>query len=184
MPSSRHVAEKHPGPGLRRNALDLIDHEHRMQEHLCDILEKIADGLPQDVDPALCQKAVQALRHDIPLHHQDEERGLFPLLNKHATHIPVIQGAIQRLETEHDSDEGFASELIEQLEILARGGKTANANMLGYMLRGFFEGYRRHIQWEDAVIMPLAREHLSAEDLAALEQVMLKNRAQAVGYHD
>jgi hemerythrin-like domain-containing protein len=169
---------------LRRSALDLLDHEHRMQEHLCDILEKIADGLPQDTDPGLCRQAVQALRHDIPLHHRDEEAGLFPLLNKYAAKIPVLTEAIQRLEHEHDSDEALASEIIEQLEILAQGRHHGNADMLGYMLRAFFEGYRRHIHWEDAVIMPLARAHLSAADLKLLDQEMAKNRAQVVGYHD
>lgn len=184
MPANRQTVSQRPGPALHRSALDLIEHEHRMQEHLCDILEKIADCLPHEVDPQLCRKAVQALRHDIPLHHRDEELGLFPLLNKYAQNMPVIKMAIQRLETEHDSDEGFAGELIEQLENLAQGGRSGNANMLGYMLRGFFEGYRRHIHWEDAVIMPLARQHLSADDLITLEKVMLHNRAEAVGYHD
>jgi hemerythrin-like domain-containing protein len=44
------------------------------------------------------------------------------------------------------------------------------------MLRSFFESYRRHIHWENAVVLPLARSRLNAEDLVRLEQAMYENR--------
>jgi hemerythrin-like domain-containing protein len=182
MPSDSQPAQHSSGAGLRRNALDLIDHEHRMQAHLCDTLERIADSLPDEVDSKLCQQAVQSLRHDLPLHHRDEEAGLFPLLQKYSDPDGFIQGAIKRLEQEHGEDEGFSTELIEQLENLGRTGRPQNANMLGYMLRGFFESYRRHIHWENTTIMPYARAHLTGEDLRLLQDIMLRNRATQPGY--
>ena len=48
-----------------------------------------------------------------------------------------------------------------------------NPNMVGYMLRSFFESYRRHIHWENAVVLPLARSRLTEEDVEELEQAML-----------
>jgi hypothetical protein len=48
--------------------------------------------------------------------------------------------------------------------------------MLGYMLRGFFERYRRHVHWENTLIMPLARLRLSDIDLASLNAQMETNR--------
>ena len=49
--------------------------------------------------------------------------------------------------------------------------------MVGYMLRGFFEAYRRHIEWENRVVLPLASNKLDADALKKLAKVMIKNRS-------
>jgi hypothetical protein len=36
--------------------------------------------------------------------------------------------------------------------------------MLGYLLRCFFEGYRRHAAWEKLVIYAICRNRLTADD--------------------
>ena len=160
------------GSSARRNALDLIERMHRIQLLLCDALERIADGLPQDIDRRLCQQAIDALRNDIPLHHQDEERGLFPLIERRAEPSDNIQPILAKLAQEHRTDEGYSAELIESLETLSEGRKLANPDMVGYMLRGFFESYRRHIQWEDTVVLPLARARLTEADIEDLGRTM------------
>ena len=161
---------------LRRNGLDLIEYEHRIQSQICDGLERIADGLPNDVDPGLCERVVKALRYEIPLHHRDEECGLFPLIDKRALPNDDIHDILARLALEHATDESFASELLESLQILANGGKVNNPDMVGYVLRSFFGSYRRHIHWERAVVLPLARGRLTEEDMEKLEQAMSQNR--------
>jgi hemerythrin-like domain-containing protein len=166
---------------LRRNALDIIQHEHDLQSQLCDMLEAVADTLPDNVDPILCRQIIDMLRFEIPLHHRDEELGLFPLLEKRSVASDNIHDVLGRLALEHATDESFASELMEGLELLSRGEKLPNPNMTGYMLRGFFESYRRHIHWENAVVLPLARQRLGAADLEELEFSMRSHRAGAVG---
>ena len=69
---------------LGANPLDVLRDEHKAQAKLCDILESIADDLPDMVNPHLCRYVIASLQHDIPLHHIDEEKGLFPLLEKRA----------------------------------------------------------------------------------------------------
>jgi hemerythrin-like domain-containing protein len=161
---------------LRRNALDLIEHEHRIQAQLCDSLERIADGLPNDVDCRLCVQVVNALRYEIPLHHRDEECGLFPLIERRALPGDNIHDILARLALEHATDESFASELLESLEALSDGETVKNPDMVGYMLRSFFESYRRHIHWENAIVLPLARARLTHEDIEELEQAMSRHR--------
>src|SRR5262245_15842192 len=151
---------------FRRDALDVIEHQHHLQARLCDCLERIADGLPNDVDPKLCTEVVMALRHEIPLHHRDEEEGLFLLIEKRALPSDNIHDILATLALEHATDESFAAELLESLETLSAGGRLKNPDMVGYMLRSFFESYRRHIHWENAVVIPLARARLSNEDVA------------------
>lgn len=164
---------------LARNPLDMIASAHALQEQMCDAMERIADGLPDEVDRRLCAQVASCLQFDLPLHHHDEEEGLFPLLRKRATPEDGVDKILERLTAEHSSDNDFASEIAEALETLGQGGRPANPEMLGYMLRGFFERYRRHVHWENQLVMPLARLRLTREDLDALQFKMNENRRLA-----
>jgi hemerythrin-like domain-containing protein len=161
-----------------RNPLDVIAHAHTMQAQMCDAMERIADGLPDDVDRRLCAQVASCLQFDIPLHHHDEETALFPLLRLKAAPEDGLDQILDRLTAEHSSDTDFASEIAEVLEHLGQGGKPPNPDMLGYMLRGFFERYRRHIHWENVLVMPVARLRLTDEDLTRLTAQMDMNLRQ------
>lgn len=161
---------------LQRSPLDLLELDHARQAELCDVLEQIADSLPADMDRRRCREAASALRHELPLHHLDEEKGLFPLLRRHASQSDKLAAIMARLSSEHAADEGFAEELTEELENLGAGITPANPEALGYMLRGFFESYRRHIHWENEILLPLARETLTASDLDELLRAMASHR--------
>lgn len=163
-----------------RNPLDMIANAHAVQEQMCDAMERIADGLPDEVDRRLCAQVASCLQFDLPLHHHDEEEALFPLLRKRAQPEDGLDKILERLAAEHSSDNDFASEIAEALETLGQGGRPANPEMLGYMLRGFFERYRRHVHWENTLVMPLARLRLTPEDLDMLQAQMNQNRSQAL----
>jgi hemerythrin-like domain-containing protein len=120
---------------LRRSPLDLIEHEHLAQSQLCDSLERIADDLPDNVDRRLCMQVIDSLQSEMPLHHRDEELGLFPLIEKRALPDDNIHDILARLALEHATDESFASELLESLERLREGKKLRNPDMVGYMPR-------------------------------------------------
>lgn len=161
----------------RRGPLDAIEHDHLAQAQLCDCLERIADGLPDNVDRQLCATVIETLRLEMPRHHRDEELGLFPLIEKRAQAGDNIVDILARLALEHATDESFADELLESLELLRDGGKLKNPEMVGYMLRSFFECYRRQLLWENAIVMPLARARLTSDDLEELGRRMLDHRA-------
>jgi hemerythrin-like domain-containing protein len=165
---------------LGRNPLDVIAQAHALQVEVCDMLERIADGLPDDVDRRLCAQAASYLKYDLPRHHQDEETGLFPLLKVRARPGDDLDDILDRLAGEHMSDTDFAAEIAESLDIMGRGERIPNPDMTGYMLRGFFERYRRHVHWENTLIMPVARRRLTEEDLAVLSATMEGNRAQSL----
>ncbi len=165
-------------PSIALNPLDVIAQAHAVQARMCDALERIADGLPDDVDRRLCAEVAACLQFELPLHHRDEEAGLFPLLRARALPSDDVGGTLDRLAAEHCADTDFASEVAERLDALGSGGRAENPDMLGYMLRGFFERYRRHVQWENALVMPVARLRLTVEDLASLAALMDENRRQ------
>ncbi len=145
--------------------LALLEEEHRHQLELCDILEQIADGLPFDADKRLACAAMTVLRFSMPRHQHTEERALFPILRERIAGDARTLQMLAQLESEHVCDEQLAYEIADELEHLTEHGQPANPDMLGYMLRGFFECQRRHIEWENTVILPLARELLTPEDL-------------------
>jgi len=148
--------------------LGFIFKEHGKHLALCDLLEEIADTLLDKVDRKKARFAADMLKYELPLHHRIEEEALFPMLMMHAAGSDNADEIITRLSEEHVVDESFAEELIEFLEQLAHAQPLEDANMFGYMLRGFFENYRRHVMWENSVVLPLAHRRLSAEQLREL----------------
>jgi len=156
------------------NPLDVLAHEHLRQKWLCDVLETIADGLPDKLEAALARTAVDILKTEAPLHHAQEEACLFPLLIQRAQPEDNIEAVIRQLTREHLADDTYSTDLIHLLEEMAAGNRPTNPEMAGYMIRGFFESYRRHIAFEDLVILPLARLRLIDWDLKKLQSCMWK----------
>lgn len=159
--------------------IDFLLATHMAQLELCDRLEAIANSLPGNIDAAACHRAAMALRHEVHLHHIDEEEGLFPLLRGHAADDRTIDETIRRLEAEHAADQGFSDELIELLERLARGRRPRDQEAAGYMLRGFFQSFRRHLAFENEVIFPRARVLLNEADRESLTCTIRRHRDQA-----
>lgn len=156
-----------------------IESDHRLQLKLLDLLEQVADSLPHDLDPRLAILASSFLREAFSTHHAFEERVLFPMLRRRANADPGLQNVLRQLEEEHDCDETFAEEIAEELDYAAANGAPGNADMLGYMLRGFFTCQRRHIEWENATVIPLARRVLTVSDLSELQRSILSDNAHA-----
>ncbi len=150
------------------NPLTMLAKAHAEQQSMCDLLEKIADGLPGRIDERDCTRAAKFLETNLPAHHRQEENGLFAILAQRMMNQPGIRAILNQLREEHATDEGFAEEIAETLNQIAAGSMPDNPDMLGYMLRGFFENYRRHIHWEDMFLFPMAQEHLNQEDLTII----------------
>lgn len=132
----------------------LLTATHRDQLALCRSLEAIADSLPSHVDRAACLNAARALGPLISRAHDLEERLVFPAIEaRHA-----ISASIERLKYEHMEDVCFSEELHDALMAYGRGSPRPAPDAFGYMLRGFFEGLRRHIAFEQEIIVPLLEE--------------------------
>ena len=164
-----------PQLSARANPLDVLIHEHTSHEVLCDCLERIADGLPDQIDRDLIASVLPTLEHGLAVHMCDEEHGLFPLLESRVRREDNFQAIRAALSREHAADLLYAEDVVEHLETL-KAGESSNPDMLGYMLRGFFDTQRRHLAWENAVLMPLAYERLTREDLRELARIMAGHR--------
>ena len=119
---------------------------HAEQLALCDELEEIADSLPANVNKQKCIYAAKALVPMIQALHRYEETVLFPRVQQKNGSDDSGE-TLSRLRYEHLEDEGYAEELTETLLKLG-SNDPVNVEAVGYMLRGFFEGMRRHIAFE------------------------------------
>ena len=146
------MTERHRAPELQAT--------FERQLNLCDLLEEIADSLPDRLDRQQCLTVARMIGPLIKQAHVAEEQFLFPdVISRHGDGDNVVE----KLRLEHIEDECFAEELTDALLKLGSGDRV-NMEAVGYMLRGFFEGIRRHIAFE--------REHLlqgvTSEELQAV----------------
>jgi hypothetical protein len=132
----------------------LLNH-HEEQLALCRKLEEVADQLPEITDTQLCLHLAKRIHPMICDAHEYEEKTLFPMLMATANIDADLKATVERLRYEHWEDESFADEVADALIRFVTDRASSNAETLAYMLRGFFEGLRRHIAFEREHIVPI-----------------------------
>ncbi|MCP5082051.1 MAG: hemerythrin domain-containing protein [Alphaproteobacteria bacterium] len=158
MAKSDSGSDRQSGPTNLRTLLTRLAKDHQDHLKLCNLLEEIADSLPHEVDKSKCQTAINALIQRGQVHHALEETVLFPQMLALAGNDQDLRSTLSRLIDEHRTDEGHSDEVIELLGTLFANKRLENAEAAGYLLRGLFEGLRRHIAFENEHVLPKARE--------------------------
>lgn len=147
---------------------------HRRRAALCDRLEQLADGLPALPPPAdmasLCQDILDAAIRD-----EGDELPFLDAMLRHGTD-PLTDALLDHIRMRHWADVAMAQELVAALRPEAPDSRPA-ADALGYLLRGFFSGCRRGIDFEQLAIVALAGHRLTPEARAVLVDA-LAARAQ------
>ncbi|MGI9356252.1 MAG: hemerythrin domain-containing protein [Rhizobiaceae bacterium] len=141
-------------PGSR--ILEQTLSHHCKQHSLCVRLEAIADGLPRKIDRQECLMLARDIYPAIKEAHDFEESELFPYLQRYAATDELLDG-LERLRFEHWEDEAYAEEISEALGRIGRGGPVRDAEKISWMLRGFFDGVRRHIAFETDHLLPILK---------------------------
>lgn len=132
---------------------------HQAQLDMCRRLERIADNLPLAMDSQAFLQLSRTVYPVVKSAHEFEEQSLFPLLEHKMAHEDRLLQSIERLKFEHWEDESFAEEIGDGLLIYVTDPDRQNPEALSYMLRGFFEGLRRHIAFEAEHVLPLLDRH-------------------------
>lgn len=135
--------------------ITLINRHHLNLSSLCEALENIANNLPRSVNKQACLTLSRSIFPIIYEAHAFEEAKLFPYLLKSNEQNMALIKSLSRLKFEHYEDETFAQEISEALHEFVTGENTIFAEKLAYMLRGFFEGVRRHLAFEKEHLLPL-----------------------------
>jgi hemerythrin-like domain-containing protein len=94
-----------------------------------------------------CEGVANSLLPILNRAYRYEEDTLFPWLTKKYGDNTVLGKSLTRLYFEHLEDEAYAGEVVEMLQLIC-AQKQFEAETAGYMFRGFFEGLRRHVAFE------------------------------------
>ncbi len=127
------------------------------QARVCDELEALADRLPDSVDSQSCLRTAQQILPIVKTAHDFEDNILFPMLEAQIPYLMEMKGTIERLRFEHWGDQEFAEDVRHALREFVRKREKANIDSLAWMLRGFFEGMRRHIAFDREYLLPIVR---------------------------
>jgi len=157
------------------HVLEILAEEHALQRELCDLLEAIADGLPHTFDKSRATVAICLLEGSLPAHTRLEEDALFPLLARRLGADHPVTTTLSVLEDDHERESSLLVELAEALNEGISAPKPESGNALGYLLRGAFDAMRRHLDFEDRVVLPAARDSLTAEDHAWLQGWIMRS---------
>ncbi|WP_158625944.1 hemerythrin domain-containing protein [Arsenicitalea aurantiaca] len=141
---------------MAESELTRIRNNHRLLLALCDQLERIADRLPDGIDRQECLVLARALGPALYRIQTVEETLAFPVLAGWQSLEPEMAETLERLRFEHQSDLCYAEEIQDMLRAYGEGRPSPAPDAAGFMLRGFFEGIRRHVAFERQALLPLA----------------------------
>lgn len=151
----------------------------RIEQELA-ALERLTEHIAQRGADPLAHSAAKALLYyfdsSAVQHHKDEDEDLFPLLRGRAAAAgrTEVAAAIEELEREHGAMDALWRRLRDNLASIA-----AEVPLDADDVARFTWLYRRHMEREGLLILPFAREALSAQDLAELAQRMEGRRASS-----
>ena len=160
-------------PRLLGSPLDFIAEDHLRERQICALIDGMATA--EQVDIANVENVLSFLGEELEAHHEDEEQGLFPMMRSRCEAEDEIDSVIDRLQSDHSSEETRVSKVKEVLQRAPASGSALD-DTDRRLLTEFANHSRRHLIVENAIILPIARARLRAADLESLRIGMLRRR--------
>ncbi len=142
---------------------------HSADQRLAPIQEQVATLLAH-------------LTRDLLLHHRDEEDDLFPVLRARCVPTDGIETILAELDRDHAAESFLVRDIAVDLRVVAESRDLESPARFFTGLRIFAEGQRRHLSWENRVVMPLAGKRLTRRDLETLGRNMAARRDMDYGH--
>ena len=166
-------------PRLLLSPIDFLFADHYRQRVVLNHIEWLA-MTPEAANWADLAKAVLAfLRHDLPNHVADEERDLFAVMRKRCGRADNIETVFEVLSAEHSGDEQMAEDVIAGIENRLNAPNERVDAAFVASAKAFAATQRRHLAWENALVLPVARKRLTEGDLRRLGRKMAARRSIA-----
>jgi hemerythrin-like domain-containing protein len=154
---------------LLADPLDWFFAEHYRHRQACSLMEHVAQAAV--FDETAIRRLIRFIQDDLPLHLIDEDEDLFPLLRHRALAEDDIERILGLLCADHKQDRQQAKLLADLLRAALQTGQAPSADPRAQeALSAFATHERRHLALENAIVLPIARQRLSADDLAGLGQ--------------
>jgi len=152
--------------------LDQIEFEHTQQLQLLAIFDRITTSDDSRDMARSAPEVLTFLTQDLARHMEYEESALFPILKQRCRLSDDIELILNQLSYEHGLDRDLVDFLVTDLERISHGHHGSIPARFHINARAFIETQRRHIQWENRIVLPLARKRLTYSDLADLSKRM------------
>lgn len=165
-------------PALLSDPIDFLLADHYRQRAVLNLIDNLVrDRATGEVRRRIANAVLTFFRVDLARHVEDEERDLLPLLRKRLSRSAELRGVFEQLQAEHEADERSMPLLTKMLSKLA--ARPGAALSIGFRVTaaGFVQAQRRHLAWENAVVLPLLRKHLKPSDLRELARRMAARRS-------
>jgi len=167
-------------PDLMATPLEFFFAEHFRHRQLCGLIDQLSTATFFDAGPIA--EVVDFLRFEAPIHIIDEEEDLFPLLRRRCLPEDELEGVLGVLSAEHKADGVLGRTVRDYLEHCLDTRAAPGVSVAGRRdLAAFAAQERRHLALENAVVLPIARQRLSLEDLAGLARRLAARRGRAPG---
>lgn len=171
-PLTLHAA---PAAGFDQ-PFEMLDACHERVHRMLALLGRLRSHLVDHGTDAPAREAARdVMRYfDLaaPLHHQDEERHVFPVLA--ASGDAALVALAAELAEEHRRMAADWARVRADLEAIAQGRPVPAEHVARWL--AFAALYERHAAREDGTAYPAARERLHADALAAMGEDMAARR--------
>ncbi len=167
-----------------RDPLAFLYAEHYRNRVICNTLDAASLPLERALSTRELESIVDFYTVDRLFHIADEEDSLFPLLRKRCRPSDNLPEILTLLEAEHRSDQALIDTVLDSFLALMRHQSIANPDMLAARSRAMSDFQRRHLAWENSVVMPLAKRRLTETDLIDLGRAMAERRGIALDADD
>jgi len=178
------AAARHPLADLRpadpkerfRDPLGFIYAEHYRNRIICNTLDAARPAWRPNLSKQELEAIVEFYTVDRPLHVADEEELLFPILRTRCKRSDNLPEILALLEAEHRADQPLIDSVMKGLRVLISSEKLADPKLFAERCRAMADFQRRHLAWENSVVMPLAKRRLAPSDIVDLGRAMAKRR--------
>jgi hemerythrin-like domain-containing protein len=160
-------------PGLLAAPIDYLHAVHLREREVCAMLDRIADlGRASGTET---KPIMSFLSDELPLHLEDEETDLFPLLQARCSEEDEIDRLLKRLSTDHR----HADFDTPRITAILQGATPEIEPTACAALHRYADHARRHLILENAILLPFARLRLNAGDLSRLHAGTARRRGIA-----
>ena len=166
---------------LLREPIEYIFADHyRLRQVIATMDRFLSEGdfvLPLAADSGPDMAIIRDyLVDELHIHIADEEEDLFPYLEQRCQGDGETKQILATLRQEHVEDFALLPPVTAGLDSLLAGRAVCGRELFEPSAARFVETQRRHIIWENNIVLPLARRHLSTDDMAIMGHNMATRR--------
>jgi hemerythrin-like domain-containing protein len=159
-----------------RDPITFLAAEHDRQLGLWKSLERLADETEGNAARSQATAILTYLDCEMAHHIADEEENFFPALKRRAKYEDGFDEIVIAMSEEHQAGGEARRPIIEALRSIAAGNVPEDREAFARNARQFASLQRRHLTWENDVILDLARKRLEPDDLLQIGRSMARRR--------